>query len=308
MEPALSVRTPVLLAAAIAALSLTACAHAQDPAPLVPDTARADWVAACTDWDEWDKPAPPYRIHGDTYHVGTCGIAAILIVGDDGAVLIDSGTVPGSDVIAANIAALGLSLRDVKALFGSHEHFDHLGGMARLQQASGAPLWVGADAVPVMRTGKDDPRDPQAGLHDPMEPVTGEVRAAADGETITAAGVTLTAIATPGHTLGAMSWQWQSCEGAECLTIVYADSLSPVSADDYRFTDHPEYVAMFRRGVARLAPLECDLLLTPHPSASAMRARLAGEAPWIDRQACKAYAAMAAKRLDDRLAKEAAAQ
>ena len=54
-------------------------------------------------------------------------------------------------------------ITDVKALLGSHEHFDHVGGMARLQQASGAPVLVGAGAVDVIRTGKDDPRDPQAG-------------------------------------------------------------------------------------------------------------------------------------------------
>ena len=61
------------------------------------------------------------------------------------------------------------------------------------------------------------------------------------------AGIKLTALATPGHTIGALSWQWQSCDAAGCLTLVYADSLSPVSADAYRFTDHPDYVAMFRR-------------------------------------------------------------
>ena len=59
------------------------------------------------------------------------------------------------------------------------------------------------------------------------------------------------------------------------IIIVYADSLSPVSADEYRFTDHPDYVAMFRGGIARLAGLECDMLLTPHPSASGMISRAA---------------------------------
>ena len=48
--------------------------------------------------------------------------------------------------------------------------FDHVGSMARLQQASGAPVLVGAGAVDVIRTEKERPRDPQAGLHDPMEP------------------------------------------------------------------------------------------------------------------------------------------
>lgn len=63
-----------------------------------------------------------------------------------------------------------------------------------------------------------------------------------------------------------MSWSWQSCDSAGiCKTIVYADSLSPVSHDDYKFSDHPEYVQSYRDGIARIADLECDILLTPHP-------------------------------------------
>jgi metallo-beta-lactamase class B len=290
------------------ALALSACTHAGDSAPLAPDENRAEWVRTCTDWDAWDKPAPPYRIHGQTYYVGTCGISAILIVGEsvgaDGLVLIDSGTRAGSEVIEANIAKLGRSITEVKALLVSHEHYDHIGGMARLQRLSGAPVYAGLAAAPVVRTGQDDPRDPQAGLHEPMAPVTGEVHAVGDGDTHTIAGIAITGIATPGHTMGAMSWQWRSCEGGECVTIVYGDSLTPVSADEYRFTDHPDYVAMFRRGITRLAGLDCDLLLTPHPSASDMRTRLAGQAAWIDSGGCTAYAAKVGKRLDDRLAKE----
>ena len=295
-------------AAPLIALVCAGCAHANASAPLAPEQNRAAWAATCTDWDEWDKPAPPYQIHGNVYYVGTCGIAAILIVGDAGIVLIDSGTEAGSQVVETNVAALGHSVAEVKALLTSHEHYDHVGGLARLQQLSGAPVYTSADAAPVLRSGKDNPRDPQAGLHDPMAPVAGEVRTVRDSEEITLAGVTITAVATPGHTLGAMSWQWQSCDSAECVTIVFGDSLTAVSSDEYRFTDHPEYVSMFRRGIARLAALDCDLLLTPHPSASNMPARLKGEAPWIDPGACQAYAASVTARLDARLAKEAAAK
>ncbi|GAB4119968.1 MAG: hypothetical protein Tsb0027_14880 [Wenzhouxiangellaceae bacterium] len=284
---------------------LSASAQTDTSASLAPKDNRANWVQTCSDWDEWDKPAPPYRIHGQSYYVGTCGISAILIVGADGLVLLDSATREGSEVIAANIAQLGHSINEVKALLISHEHYDHIGGMARLQQHSGAAVYSGLAAASVVRTGKDDPRDPQAGLHAPMEPVTGDVHSVGDGETITIAGIDITGIATPGHTLGAMSWQWQSCEDGECVMIVYGDSLSPVSADGYRFSDHPDYVAMFRGGIARLAELDCDLLLTPHPSASDMRTRLAGQAAWIDADACKIYAVKVSQRLDDRLAKEA---
>lgn len=56
-----------------------------------------------------------------------------------------------------------------------------------------------------------------------------------------------------------------------------------------------------------MAALDCDILLTPHPSASDMADRL-GRADVENRNACRDYAAALTKQLDERLAKEAAAQ
>ncbi|MCB2089537.1 MAG: subclass B3 metallo-beta-lactamase [Sphingomonadaceae bacterium] len=286
------------LAAAAGIAASPSPGDAQSPA-----ADQAAWAAACTDWDEWDKPAPPYRIHGNSYYVGTCGIAAILVVGDGGLLLFDSGTEAGSEVVTANIAALGYSISDVKALFVSHDHFDHVGGMARMQQLSGATVYAGWGASAVIRSGEADPRDPQAGMHPPMAPVA-SVRSVRDGEAASMFGIDLQAIATPGHTPGAMSWSWQSCDGDDCATIVYADSLSPVSRDDYRFSDHPDYLAAYRAGLAKLGSLECDIVLTPHPSASDMRKRMLSKQGLRSSDGCKAYAKSIGKRLDKRLAKE----
>lgn len=296
-----------------ALLALGACnaatATPASPSPSPPhedvryskDIAR--FASVCEDFDDWDKPTEPFHIHGDTWYVGTCGITALLIRGQDGAVLIDTGTDKGAQAIAANIERIGVKLSEVKAILGSHEHYDHVGGFARMQGLSGAPAFVGAGALDVIRTGKDHPRDPQAGLHAPMAPVTGTIRAVADGEVVKVDGLAITGIATPGHTIGAMSWQWESCDTNGCFTIVYADSLSPVSADEYRFTDHPDYVAMFRRGIARLRPLECGMLLTPHPSASDMLTRARAGA-LEGGMTCAEYADSKTKALDERLARE----
>ena len=270
-------------------------------------TAGPAFAAACKDLDEWNAPAPPVRIHANTYLVGTCGISAILITGTDGHILIDSGTELGAELIAANIERLGFRLRDVKNLLHSHEHLDHVGGMARLQQMTGAQLVASSAAAPVFATGKAGRGDPQAGMHKPF--ATARVgRVIAGGETVRLGNLMLTAIATPGHTPGALSWHWGSCDGGVCRRIVYADSLTPISRDDYRFSDHPEYVAAFRDGLQRLAAVDCDILLTPHPSASDMLNRMAGKAPLDDRDACRAYAAELGARLDERLAKETAAK
>ena len=261
------------------------------------------WVESCEDWDLWDKPGPAFQIHGNSYYVGTCGISAILITSDSGHVLIDSGTEAGAKVVAANIKSLGFSLSDIKLLLHSHEHFDHVGGMAFLQQLSGAKLLTSSKAEPVISTGIASDDDPQKTVLKPFlaAEVGGTV---AHAEAIVLGDIELTPFATPGHTPGALSWQWQSCENKICLDIVYADSLSPVSSDSYRFSDHPEYVKAYRSSLEALSQLDCDIILAPHPSASQMRDRLSSQEGLIDSMGCKIYAQGVLNRLHQRLLKE----
>jgi len=263
------------------------------------------WAEACGDSTDWDRPAPPVRIHGNTYLVGTCGISAILIVGDEGNVLIDAGTERGADLIAENIRELGFPLRDIKYLLMSHEHLDHVGGIARLQQVTGATLVASAPAEKVLNTGLPSPDDPQAGMHKPF-PAAQVGRVIGDGGDVLIGNIRLFAMTTPGHTPGALSWRWESCDGGVCRTIVYADSLSAVSRDDYKFSGHPDYLAAYRASIAKIAASPCEILMTPHPSASAMRDRMIGKQPLFDTEGCRNYAAKLTKNLDERLAKETA--
>ncbi len=278
--------------------SLAALALTTGPAPI------AEWQQQCAGKDGWSDPAPPVRIYGNTYNVGTCGIVVVLIAGPKGHVLIDGATAEAVPGIAANIARLGYRIGDVKWLLNSHEHIDHAGGLAGLMRLSGAQMAARGPAARVLRTGKTDPADPQAGLIKNFAPV-GVDRIIRDGEQVRVRQLLLTAIATPGHTDGSTSWSWTSCAGADCRRIVYADSVSSPSRDGYRFRDHPKRVAPFRKTFARLAATRCDLLVTPHPAASDLIERLAGQRPLTDRSACKAFAIRGREALDRRLASEA---
>ena len=291
----------------LAALALAGCAPQEAPAPVAPAPTGKALAAACDGRDGWSDPAPPAKIYGNSYYVGTCGITALLIATRDGLVLIDGATAEAAPGILANIRALGFDPKNVRYLLASHEHLDHVGGLKALQDATGATIVARHAAVATLTSGEPEAIDPQRGAIPPFAGV--EVsRELEDGETLPVGGIGLTIHATPGHTPGSTSWTWRSCEAGDCRTIAYVDSLSAVSADDYRFSDHPDYVAMLRATFAKVPTLPCDLLITPHPSASNLFARLAGEAPLVDETACKTYAAGAAKRLDDRLAKEVAAQ
>ena len=141
------------------------------------------------------------------------------------------------------------------------------------------------------------------------------VRVVADGETLRVGDVAITAHYTPGHTPGATSWTWRSCEKDVCLDVVYADSLNSVSAPGFRFTgdaSHASRVAGFERSIDAVAGLPCDILLTVHPSFSRMyeplrrRAGASGVEPVRDPGACRAYADGARERLKARVAEETA--
>lgn len=313
---AASMKPKLLIAAMLAGLTAlsAACTLSPDQPPDQPGQpggathtadlqARQAWLTACKDDDGWDTPAPPFRIHGNSWHVGTCGITTVLVTGPQGHILIDSGTQVGARVVAANIAALGFRLQDVRLLLHSHEHFDHVGGMARMQRLTGARLLASKAAAPVLASGEAGADDPQAGMHAAMAParVDGIVD---EGDQARVGDLVLAPVATPGHTPGALSWAWTSCEGEDCRNIVFADSLSPISRDDYRFSDHPEYVASFRAGLARLAGLDCAILLTPHPGVSDMHGRLASAGGLAGPPRCRDFAGRAGARLDARLEKE----
>ncbi len=294
---------PLIALTAVVLLGANPVALAERPG------ASKDIAAACGPRDGWSEPAPPAKIHGRSWYVGTCGITVVLIETSAGLVLIDTGPEDAAPHVLANIKALGFDPRQVKWLLMTHEHFDHVGGMAAVQKATGGKLVVSLGAENAMRSGLADPEDPQAAwlIKYPMKPARVD-RVLRSGGSLTIGGTRFTMHANPTHSPGSASWTWQSCEAGKCLTIAYADSVNTFSSDDYHFTQHPERVEAARAGLRTIETLPCDLLLTPHPSGSELLERLSGKAPLVYPRACIAYAAAGSDRLAKRLVKEQASK
>jgi metallo-beta-lactamase class B len=264
--------------------------------------------------ENWNTPQAPFRIFGNTYYVGTAGLSAILITSDEGHILIDGALPQSAPLIEANIRALGFQPRDVRLILNSHEHYDHAGGLAALQRATGARVAASPAAARALREGHPTPEDPQyeSGLKAPYGAVK-NVETIADRSTLRIGPLGITAHFTPGHTPGATTWSWRSCEGTRCVDIVYADSLTPVSDDGFRFTGdgkRPSIVEVFQRSISRLEELPCDVLLAPHPEFISLTAKLERLKknpeinPFVESNACRTHAATARKRLEQRLANE----
>jgi metallo-beta-lactamase class B len=280
------------------------------PAAAQNQTARN---AECPSCAEWNAPQKPFRIYGNTYWVGTHGLGSILVTSRQGHVLIDGGLPESAPAILDNIRALGFRVQDVKLILNSHAHFDHAGGIAALQRVSGAQVAASPWSATVLERGASAPGDPQYGLGIPYRPAS-HVRIFADGDTLHVGPVALVAHLTGGHTPGGTTWTWRSCEGARCLNMVYADSQTPVSADDFFFTrntTYPSAIADFEHGFSVLEQLPCDVLLTPHPDASQLWQRVAARDAGrpdalVDPNACRTYASTARERLKRRIASEEA--
>ena len=271
--------------------------------------AYAATKSSCAECAAWNAPHKPFRIFADTYYVGTDQLSSILITTEFGHVLIDGGLPESAPVIKANIEALGFKLTDVKTILNSHVHPDHAGGIAELQKESGADVYALRPTYEVLTTGKPNADDPQAARKGgPGVPKVARVWVAQDDQQLGLANIRMRVVATPGHTPGGTTWSWDSCEGTKCLHMVYADSLSPVSADKYRFSDHPEVLQAFEKSYARIASLPCDVLLTPHPSASQLFERLdlgkENTEAIRDAEGCKKYVAASRDALAKRLESE----
>jgi metallo-beta-lactamase class B len=287
-------------------LGLAGCASApSSSSPLLTTGYPRELCAACPGWNATQTP---FQIYGNNYFVGTRGLSAILIASPEGHILLDGGLPDTAPKILENIAALGFNIADVKLILNSHAHYDHAGGIAALQIASGARVAASSQSAPVLEAGRSGPEDPQFGVLFDFHPVDG-VEVFADGETLTLGPLAITAHITGGHSPGGTSWSWRACEGDSCLDIVFADSQTAASADGFRFSrneGYPTVLADFERAFTLLESIPCDLLITPHPTASSFWERRESETGFVDREACRRYAATARTGLARRLATEAA--
>jgi metallo-beta-lactamase class B len=276
---------------------------------------------SCEGCEFWSQPGEPFHVFGNTWYVGPANLSSVLIHSKDGAILLDGGLPQTAPQIMANIRKLGFKVEDVRIIVNSHAHYDHAGGIAELQQATGARVYASKNSRKAFENGKAMPDDPQYAFGDEHNsfPAIHQVHTVKDGETLKLGSLAITAHYTPGHTQGGTTWTWRDCEaqgaGQRCIDIVYADSLNSVSAPGFRFsgdTTHPSRVEMFERSMDKIAALPCDLLLAPHPELVdvkgklAKRAAHAAENPFIDASACRTYAEAARERLHKRVIEEGA--
>lgn len=257
---------------------------------------------------EWTAPVEPFRIVGPIHYVGTQDLAAFLIVGSAGHVLLDTTLDENVPLVLGNVEKLGFRVGDVEVLLNSHAHFDHCAGLARAKERTGATLWMSAaDAELAARGGKGDFA---WGDSIPYPPVTAD-RVALDGTVVRLGDLALTAHLTPGHTKGCTTWTTAVRDGERTLTVAF---LCSVSSPGYRLVDndaYPEIRDDYRRTFAKLRALRPDVFLAAHASffdlaAKLERRRGGDEAAFVDPEGWVAHLAEKEAQLERRVAEQEA--
>jgi glyoxylase-like metal-dependent hydrolase (beta-lactamase superfamily II)/8-oxo-dGTP pyrophosphatase MutT (NUDIX family) len=170
-------------------------------------------------------PTLPPATHTNAYLLGLTDLAIVDPGSDDDAELA---------VLLEVIEALRAEGRQPVAIALTHHHHDHVGGVPKLQKALGLPVWAHSLAVEPLR---------RAGIQ--------VARTLADREPLGLRGFPLTALHTPGHTRGHVTY-WHEPSGA----AIVGDLISGVSTI---VIDPPEgNMADYLRSLERLLTIKAE--------------------------------------------------
>ena len=256
---------------------------------------------------EWNLPVKPCRMVGNIYYVGSAGISSYLIESSEGLILLNSGTMATAAQVLTNLQQLGFEPHQVRILVGLHGHYDHIGGMAVIKQATGAKLFVSAADRSLVESGGRN--DPQSGDGFAWPPVAVD-RVLHDGDKIRLGGIELAVHATPGHTPGTITCTMELRQADRVCHVVFAGS---VSCPNYTLVGNAHYPAVakdFERTFKTMESLPCDIFLTEHGWDCALADKLKrlepgqNTNPFIDPSGYHQYLQNAEARYHDLLVKQ----
>ena len=138
----------------------------------------------------------PIKVFDNLYYVGPGYVSVWLITTSDGLVLIDGSHASYGDHILGNIRKVGFDPADIEYILISHGYLDHFGGVARIQEVSGARVVAVEEDWQMITAAADGPG--RRGGPSPRVPARDMV--VEEGDRLTLGDTTLILHNTPGHT------------------------------------------------------------------------------------------------------------
>ena len=154
----------------------------------------------------WDVAFEPHRVFGNTYFTGTIPASSHLIDTGAGLIVIDTGYQETLYLMLESTRRLGYDIRDIKYIVHSHGHIDHAAGTRALVELTGAETFIGAGDVDMVMGKNELSWAPEFNMQFPGTFTPDHILH--DGDKISLGDVTIECVATPGHTMGTMSFFW----------------------------------------------------------------------------------------------------
>jgi metallo-beta-lactamase class B len=235
----------------------------------------------------------PFRLIGNIYYVGLSENTSFLITTSEGNILLDptyDGAVP---YISKNIEQLGFKVKDTKLIIQAHAHTDHIEGLARFKELTGAKVLVMSEDVEVVADGgKSDFRSDGRQLWKPVK----ADQILRDGENVRLGGVTMVAHRTAGHTKGCTTWSTVVEENGQKYNVVLICSLSlnnrvPLVANK----KYPTIAEDYKKSFSFFKNFPADVFLVSHTHWFNMDEKIkrmeqgSPTNPFIDREGYRAY-------------------
>lgn len=155
-------------------------------------------------FEPWKGYVKPFKMWGNLYFVGTEPASVHLVDTGNGIIVFDTGYMQSLYIVVHNIHLLGFNPKNIKYIVLTHGHIDHMGGARALKELSGAKIFLGK-ADRDYANGKLDlsyAKELNMEFNETFEPDV----LLNDGDRISLGNTQITAVATPGHTPGAMSY------------------------------------------------------------------------------------------------------
>lgn len=161
----------------------------------------------------WEGSFEPVKIFGNLYFVGTPPASVHIVDTGDGLIMLDTGYRQSLHTVIDNMYRIGLDPRGIRYILLTHGHIDHMGGAKAVKELSGARIALGkedreyANGTLDLSYAKELDMD----FPDTFEPDI----LLSDGDVIRLGNTAIRAVATPGHTPGAMSYFFDATDGVK---------------------------------------------------------------------------------------------
>lgn len=206
----------------------------------------------------------PFKICGNLYFVGTKDSASHLLDTGDGLVLFDTGYPNMTGNLIQSIWKCGFKPESIRHIFHTHGHFDHFGATRLLMTLSEKTVtYMGAKDAEMLEN------KPELSLCHYLEGIKTEFFKPdiwlSDGETISIGNTYIKAISTPGHSMGAMTYQFgvRDDDKEYCAVLCGGTGFNTLNID-FIEKYHIDWRKDFEKSISIWKSMKTDIFLGNH--------------------------------------------